>query len=332
MRPLSVVLALVAVVVSFGTGQAADKVTIVLDFTVSGYHAPFFVAQDKGYFAEQGLDVTISRGYGSGDTVKKVAAGVADVGFNHPAPLIIANAEGGNLRSVMGYLNQEMCATYSAVEDANIRTPKDIEGKIWGGPPGDVCTIMLRALAEKTGFDLNKVKMQQMDAPQRLPMLATGQIGVTGSFFDKDILFRKALEQAGKRMATFRYSQYMSMYSNGVTVTQTTIDKRPEMVGKVVTALLKGFKATVANPNDAAASIAKLYPEIDKDYIRAAVDTLLEAMWDETSKAKGIGMLDAKKMQDTRDTVVKYWKLKTEPPLDQIYTNRFIEAAHKSVK
>jgi NitT/TauT family transport system substrate-binding protein len=332
MRALSVVLALVAVALSFGTGQAADKVTIVLDFTISGYHAPFFVAQDKGYFAEQGLDVSISRGYGSGDTVKKVAAGVADVGFNHPAPLILANADGGNLRSVMGYLNQEMCATYSAVEHANVRTPKDIEGKIWGGPPGDVCTIMLTALAEKAGFDLSKVKMQQMDAPQRLPMLATGQIGVTGSFFDKDILFRKALEQAGKKMATFRYSQYMSMYSNGITVTQTTIDKRPEMVGKVVIALLKGFKATMANPNEAAAIITKLHPELDKEYIRASVDTLLEGMWDETTKSKGIGLLDAKKMQDTRDTVVKYWKLKTEPPLDQIYTNRFIEAAHKSVK
>lgn len=332
MRPLSVVVALVAVALSFGAGHAADKVTVVLDFTVSGYHAPFFVAQDKGYFAEQGLDVSISRGYGSGDTVKKLASGVADVGFNHPAPLIIANADGGNLRSVMGYLNQEMCATYSAVEYANVRTPKDIEGKIWGGPPGDVCTIMLTALAEKTGFDLGKVKMQQMDAPQRLPMLATGQIGATGSFFDKDILFKKALEQAGKRMVTFRYSQYMSMYSNGVTVTQTTIDKRPEMVGKVVIALLKGFKATMANPNEAAAIVTKLHPELDKEYIRASVDTLLESMWDETSKAKGIGLLDAKKMQDTRDTVVKYWKLKTEPPLDQIYTNRFIEAAHKSVK
>jgi len=197
MRPLvSVLSGLILVVTSVGTAHAADKVTIVLDFTISGYHAPFFVAQDKGYFAEQGLEVSISRGYGSGDTVKKVASGVADVGFNHPAPLIIANAEGGNLRSVMAYLNQEMCATYSAVENANVRTPKDIEGKIWGGPPGHVCTIMLTALAEKTGFDLGTVKMQQMDAPQRLPMLATGQIGVTGSFFDKDILFKKASRPA----------------------------------------------------------------------------------------------------------------------------------------
>ena len=332
MRLGSALLGVLALLVAPLAGHAADKVTIVLDFTISGYHAPFFVAQDKGWFAEQGLEVQIGRGYGSGDTVKKVAAGVADVGFNHPAPLIIANSDGGNLRTVMGYLNQEMCAVYSAVENGNVRAPKDIEGKVWGGPPGDVCTILLTALAEKTGFDLGKVKMQQMDAPQRLPMLATGQITATGSFFDKDILFKKALEQAGKKMATFRYAQYMSMYSNAVTVTQTTIDKRPEVVGKVVTALLKGFKFTVANPAEAAAIVGKLHPEVDKEYVRAAVDTLLEGMWDETTKAKGIGIIDAKKMQDTRDTVVKYWKLKTEPPLDSIYTNRFIEAAHKSVK
>ena len=317
MRRVSMLLALVMAVLWSHPGSAAEKVTVVLDFTISGYHAPFFMAQAKGYFTEQGLEVAISRGYGSGDTVKKVAAGVADVGFNHPAPMIIANADGGTLRTVMAYLNQEMCATYSAVEHANVRAPKDIEGKIWGGPPGDVCTIMLTALAEKAGFDLTKVKMQQMDAPQRLPMLATNQIGVTASFFDKDLLFKKALEQAGKKMVSFRYAQYMAMYSNGVTVNQATIDKRPEMVGKMVTALLKGFKATVADPNDAAAVIMKLYPESDKEYIRASVDTLLEAMWDETTKAKGIGVFDPRKMQDTRDTVVKHWKLKTEPPLDR---------------
>jgi ABC-type nitrate/sulfonate/bicarbonate transport system substrate-binding protein len=54
---------------------AAEKVTVGLDFTLSGYHAPWFVAQEKGYFAEQGLDVQLGRGYGSGDTVKKLATG-----------------------------------------------------------------------------------------------------------------------------------------------------------------------------------------------------------------------------------------------------------------
>jgi NitT/TauT family transport system substrate-binding protein len=323
------VLAVISVLAGLAVGDAAEKVSVGLDFTISGYHAPFFVAQDKGYFSQAGLDVTITRGYGSGDTVKKLASGVIDVGFHHPAPLIIANAEGANLRIVMGYLNQEMCATYSAAEDGNVRKPKDIEGQIWGGPPGDVCTIMLTALAEKAGFDLGKVKMQQMDAPQRLPLLATGKITVTGSFFDKDILFKKALQQAGKTMVSFRYAPHLAMYSNAVVATQKTIDTRPAVMERLVGALVKGFKDTVANPDEAARIVGKLYPEIDKEYVRASVDSLLEGMWDETSRSQGIGMIDGQKMQATRDTVVKYWKLKAEPAVDSLYTNRFVEAAHK---
>jgi NitT/TauT family transport system substrate-binding protein len=86
MRRVSTLLALVVVVLWSHPGSAAEKVTVVLDFTISGYHAPFFMAQAKGYFTEQGLEVSIGRGYGSGDTVKKVAAGVADVGSTTPPP------------------------------------------------------------------------------------------------------------------------------------------------------------------------------------------------------------------------------------------------------
>ena len=118
-------------------------------------------------------------------------------------------------------------------------------------------------------------------------------------------------------MVSFHYSKYISMYSIAVTATQATIDKRPEMVEKMVTALLRGFKFTVANPAEAVKITSKLHPELDADYVRRPRSTrLLEGMWDETSKAKGIGILDAGKMQATRDTVVKYWKLKTEPPMD----------------
>jgi len=232
----------------------------------------------------------------------------------------------------MGYFVQEMCATYSSAEDGNVRKPKDLEGQTWGGPPGDVCTIMLPALAEKAGFDLGKVKHTQMDAPQRLPLLAAGKITVTGSFFDKDILFKKALEKAGKTMVSFRYAGHLPMYSNSVTVHQRTLDARPDVVQKVLVGLLKGFKFTLNNPDEAAAVVIKLHPEIDKDYARASVDTLRDAIWDETTKAKGIGIIDPKKMQATRDTVVKYWKLKTEPPLDKIFTSQFIEAAHRQLR
>src|SRR2546428_12408393 len=109
-----IVLAIVSVLTGSAVGGAAEKVSVGLDFTISGYHAPFFVAQDKGYFSQAGLDVTITRGYGSGDTVKKLASRVIDVGFNHPAPPIISQAGGAKLRVGLGYLDPEKCAADSA--------------------------------------------------------------------------------------------------------------------------------------------------------------------------------------------------------------------------
>src|SRR5260370_40219863 len=97
------------------------------------------------------------------------------------------------------------------------------------------------------------------------------------------------------------------MYSIGVTATQATIDKRPEMVQKMVTVLLRGFKFTVANPAEAVKGTSHLHPELDAGYVKASVDTLLEGMWAETSMAKGIGILARGKMQATPDTVVQYW-------------------------
>ena len=76
-----------------GAADAVEQVKVGLDLTVSGYHAPWMVAQRKGYFADQGLDVSIGRGFGSGDTVKRVANGEIDVGFHHTANLIIASSK-----------------------------------------------------------------------------------------------------------------------------------------------------------------------------------------------------------------------------------------------
>src|SRR5258706_15523287 len=89
-----------------GGAAAQEKVKIGLDLTISGYHAGWLVAQKLGYFSEQGLDVTINRGFGSGDTAQKVKNGEIDIGFHHTANLIIVNSEGGDLRVVMSYLVQ----------------------------------------------------------------------------------------------------------------------------------------------------------------------------------------------------------------------------------
>jgi NitT/TauT family transport system substrate-binding protein len=320
-----------ALSVGFPAG-AAEKVKVGLDLTVSGYHAGWMVAQKLGYFKDQDLDVTIGRGFGSGDTVKKVKNGEIDVGFHHTANLIIANSEGADLRVVMSYLVQELCAAFSAAEDGNVTTAKKMEGQIWGGPKTGVCTDILPAVLEAAGVDSRKVTMRLVQQAERFPMLAAATITATDSYLDKAFYIRQELAKASKTMVYFRFADYVKMYSSSITVTRETMEKRPEMIEKVIAAVIKGLNFTVAHPDEAARIIVELHPESDPPYIRESVDLLLFAMWDEHNRQKGLGIIDAAKMQGEHDLLVKYLNLQKPVPLDSIYTNRFVEAAHRRLK
>jgi NitT/TauT family transport system substrate-binding protein len=309
--------------------SAEEKVKIGLDLTISGYHAGWLVAQKLGYFKQQGLDVAINRGYGSGDTVRKVQRGEIDVGFHHTANLIIANSEGADLRVVMSYLVQELCAAFSTAEDGNVTTPKKMEGLIWGGPKTGVCTDILPAVLLAGGADVTKVKMRLVEQAERFPMLAANTIQATDSYLDKAYYIRQELAQAKKTVVYFRFADYVKMYSSSVTVTRETTEKRPEMIEKVIAAVIMGLNFTTKNPDEASRIIAELHPDSDKAYIRESVDLLLFAMWDQANKTRGLGHIDIAKMQGEHNLLVKYLKLKNAVPMENIFTNRFVEAAYK---
>lgn len=311
---------------------AAEKLNVILNFTIEGQHAPWFVAKAKGYFKEAGLDVTIQRGYGSGDTVKKVLTGVADIGFADPVPIIQAVAEGQPIKVIMGGYMQEPCALYSVREGANIKSPKEMEGRTIGGPPGDICIILLQPVMERAGADFSKVAVQNMDAATRIAMLASGRIDALGSFYEKDVLVANGLKAANKTPVSWRYDKYLSKYSVMVVTSQKMIDSKPEAMRNFVKALLLGYKDTIKDPTAAAEYIMQAHPEFDRSYIVSSANALMGVMWDDTTKAKGIGVLDAAKMQATIDIAAKYWKLARTPKPEEIFTNDFVNWAHQHTR
>jgi NitT/TauT family transport system substrate-binding protein len=311
---------------------AAEKLNVFMNFTIEGQHAPWFVAKAKGYFGEAGLDVNIQRGFGSADTVKKVLTGVADIGFADPVPIIMAVAEGQPVKAIMGGYVKEPCALYSVAEHANIKTPKEMEGRSIGGPPGDICIILLQAVMERAGADFTKVKVDNMDAPTRIPMLAGGRIDAAGSFYEKEVMFDKAIRSAGKRMVTWRYDRFIEKYSVMVVVSNKMVQERPDTLRRFTLALLRGYQGHLRDPEGAAATIMQAHPEFDRDYIYSSARALLDIVWDDTTRARGLGMLDAAKMRNTIELTGKYWKLPRRPAPEEIFTNEFIQRAHEQLK
>jgi ABC-type nitrate/sulfonate/bicarbonate transport system substrate-binding protein len=137
-----------------------------------------------------------------------------------------------------------------------------MEGRSIGGPPGDICIILLQAVMEKAGADFAKVKVQNMDAPTRIPMLAAGRIDAAGSFYEKEVMFEKAIKGAGKKMVTWRYDQFIEKYSVMVVVSDKMIKEKPDVLRKFTLALLRGYQDHLNNSDAAAATIMQAHPRV----------------------------------------------------------------------
>jgi NitT/TauT family transport system substrate-binding protein len=315
--------------------QPPDQITLLMNFTIDGQHAPFYVARDKGFFAEQNIEIKeILKGVGSNDTVSKIIAGSADVGFAHTVPIVQAIGEDQPVKIVMGFYPGELCALYTRAKGANVQTVQDLAkiaktGK-YGGPPADLCYQMLIGVGDAAGVDLRGIQLVNVTADARIALLAKGDIDMAGTYYTGITAFRKGLEQAGEQLVIMRMDQYVQVYGNSIVVNTKMIKEKPDLVQRVVTAILKGLQYTVDHPDEAEQLMMKNQPQLDKEFNHESLQAMVtQAIWDETTKSKGLGMIDEAKMTNTITTIGKYWPLKRVPKASEVYTNDYVLQAQK---
>src|ERR671919_617378 len=115
---------------------AQDKVSFRMNWYLGGLHVPFYYGKDRGFYAVEGIDVTLNEGRGSANTVQVVAAGSDTFGLADSSSVILTASKGADVKSVMSLLNSTGFAVIS-LASAGIRTPKDLEGKRLAVSPGD---------------------------------------------------------------------------------------------------------------------------------------------------------------------------------------------------
>jgi len=115
---------------------AADAVTLITDFGYNGRHAYFFVAQDKGYYKDAGIDVKIVGGKGSVDAIRQVAAGNANFGFADAGSLILSRANDNIPVKLVAVVYARPPQAIFCTAESGLKTPKDLEGKSIANPAG----------------------------------------------------------------------------------------------------------------------------------------------------------------------------------------------------
>jgi NitT/TauT family transport system substrate-binding protein len=155
---------------------AADDVSFAFDWIYNGSHAGYFVAREKGYYKDAGLNVTLSRGSGSGDTVKRVGTGAATFGVADTSVVVSARAnEEIPVRIVaMAYGKSPLGIIY--LKESGIKTPKDLVGKTIGRTASGSSVTMWPAFLAANGIDRASVKETVADANALLPLLLSRRI------------------------------------------------------------------------------------------------------------------------------------------------------------
>jgi NitT/TauT family transport system substrate-binding protein len=319
LRGLAVLLALGA-----GTAQAADSVVFGLDWEVFGRHAGFFAALDKGYYAQEGLDVTIDPGTGGADAVKDVASGKFDFGFGDIGSLLVDRAAGLPVEAVAVVYGRAPQALWIR-KDAGVTAPQDLAGKTIGAPAGSAVRLMFPAFAETAGFDPKSVQWRTADAASLFRVLFSGQADAVIGYAPGWPTVQKQAAAAGVEVTSMLFADYgFDVLSNGLLVRESVAEERPDLVRRFVKATLRGLEYAFAHPEEAAALVVARHPELDPDTAAAEIEIVRDLALTPEVQEHGLGYMAPEKMQSTRDIVTKAYHVTADVDLEAAYSNAFL--------
>jgi NitT/TauT family transport system substrate-binding protein len=240
-----------------------DKVTYLTAFGAVGRDAFAWVAQEKGYFREAGLDVTIQLGAATGENLKVLAAGRAQfANLDLTGTWILAGK--GQYRDVraIAAVHQQTLVSIVTLAGSGITQPKQLEGHKLGAATGSVNQLLFPAYAKLAGIDAAKVQWVNAQPAQLPTLLASGQVDALSTF----LIGARGIEKAagGKKTVVLPYSAYVpELFGNGIIAPTSITTGQPDLARRFRDAALKGLRYTLEHPDEAAQILKKAQPAAD---------------------------------------------------------------------
>jgi NitT/TauT family transport system substrate-binding protein len=231
---------------AYGQNQPT-KLKLTLPWLPIGSYAAFIVARELGFWKARGLDVEVSRGYGSADASKKVGLGQFDYGDASFSVLIQTVGQGMDLVGLGLHMQVSPLAVFS-LKKSDIKSPKDLEGKTIAATPTTGDYHLFPAFAKLTGIDTSKVKFRFVDGNLRAQTLLDGNVDALTGYYSTDAA---PLWTGGGDIDIMLYHKYgLRFYDTGVFATKAQIEKFPEVTKALVEGAMEGLKFTYLKPQE----------------------------------------------------------------------------------
>jgi NitT/TauT family transport system substrate-binding protein len=297
------------------------KLTIGLGYIPDIQFAPFYVAQAKGYFRDEGLDVDFKQGFET-DVLKLLGTGALNFGVAGGDELMVARSQGVPIVYVATWF-QKYPVSIVAPESANIRAVADLKGKTIGVPGRFGATYVgLLALLDSAGLKESDVQLREIGFTQ-VQALTQKQVDAVVGYSNNEPVQLKAL---GLAITTFNVFDKVDLVSNGLITDEKTAQQNPELVRSVVRAFLRGVQDTIGNPEEAITlSIPTIPGSADKrDQLRAVLAATVPIFQSTKNQAQGLGYSDPAAWTSSRDLLRKLGVLGSDIDVSKAYTNAFL--------
>jgi NitT/TauT family transport system substrate-binding protein len=308
-----------------GAAMGADKVTLRLNWNVYGEHAGFFYGLERGFYKDEGIDLTIGVSQGSGQTVKLIGTKNDPFGYADAATVAKHISEGMEVKmlGVMLQTNPQCVITWA--DKHPLKKPQDIKGLAFSFVAGDSLHQLWPAII--AGAGLKETDVRTVFAPSamtKIQMMLQGKVdGTPGYITMQPYLLER---DGGRKTSTMMFEEFgVNTMSQGILAHVETLQKNPDLAKRFMRATQKSWVEAAKNIDAAVEAHIKHNPKEDAKFTKYTFSKSLDVVTTKHSKGKPFGWMAKEDWEQTLTVLEKYGGMKGRKAAEAYYTNEFVQ-------
>ena len=318
--------ALAAGVAQATAAQAADDVSLILNWVAGGDHAPVYWAQSQGWYKDAGLNLTVEPGKGSTMSSQRAAVGQNQLGIADLGTALVNRGKGADLVAVFNIYANSPYGFYWK-KSGGISSIKDFPGKKIGNPPSDAARQMWPAFAKAAGIDPASVSWVNVQPNAKIAALKSDSIDVTTSFYNIHFVFERVLGDdmgfvSGKEIG-------VNPYGNSIVTNGKFLQENPDVVKRFVAVTQKAYAACLKQPAPCVDALVAANSGLKVEDEMENWKLVAELMDADSSRQGALGYFDPQRMAADYDLIAAYFDLEKPFDIKSAYNNDYLDMSVK---